>query len=62
MSDIKFVNNYLKDFSSLLQPNENIVNKIISVRDVLISAKKNKKLFKNRKIAKTRISIGIFQK
>ena len=43
MSDKKFVNNYLKDFSSLLQPNENIVNKIISVRDVLISAQKNKK-------------------
>ena len=43
MSDKKFVNNYLKDFSSLLQPNENIVNKIISVRDVLIGAKQNKK-------------------
>ena len=43
MSDKKFVNDYLKDFSSLLQPNENIVNKIISVRDVLIGAKQNKK-------------------
>ena len=43
MPDKKFVNNYLKDFSSLLQPNENIVNKIISVRDVLIGAKQNKK-------------------
>ena len=43
MPDKKFVNNYLKDFSSLLQPNEHIVNKIISVKDVLVNVNKNKK-------------------
>ena len=45
MSDKDFVNNYLKDFSSLLKPNEDIVNKIINVKDILVSVKKN-----NRKI------------
>ena len=40
MSDKDFVNNYLKDFSSLLKPNEDLINKIISVRDILIQAKK----------------------
>ena len=41
MSDKDFVNNYLKDFSSLLKPNEDIVDKIIKVRDILVNAKKN---------------------
>ena len=41
MSDKNFVNNYLKDFSSLLKPNEDIVDKIIKVRDILVNAKKN---------------------
>ena len=41
MSDKNFVNNYLKDFSSLLKPNENIVDKIIKVKDILVNAKKN---------------------
>ena len=40
MSDKDFVNNYLKDFSSLLKPNEDIVDKIIKVRDILVNAKK----------------------
>ena len=43
MSDKDFVNTYLKDFSSLIKPNEDIVNKIIQVRDVLVAAKKNGK-------------------
>ena len=30
MSDIDFVNKYLKDFSSLLKPNNDLVNKIKS--------------------------------
>ena len=41
MSDKNFVNNYLKDFSSLLKPNEEVVDKIIKVRDILVNAKKN---------------------
>ena len=43
MSDKDFVNNYLKDFSSLLKPNEDIVNKIINAKDILVSVKKNNK-------------------
>jgi len=43
MSDKNFVKDYLKDLSSLLQPNDDIINKIISVRDVLVNTKKNKK-------------------
>ena len=45
MSDIDFVNKYLKDFSSLLKPNNDLVNKIISARDLLVSThKKNNKI------------------
>ena len=41
MSDIDFVNKYLKDFSSLLKPNNDLVNKIISTRDILVGTHKN---------------------
>ena len=45
MSDIDFVNKYLKDFASLLKPNSDLVNKIINTRDILVdSNKKNKKV------------------
>ena len=40
MSDKDFINKYLEDFSSLVKPNENIINKIINVRDILVDAKK----------------------
>ena len=43
MSDKDFVNNYLKDFSHLIKPNDEIINKIINVRDVLLEVKKNNK-------------------
>ena len=43
MSDKDFVSNYLKDFSSLLKPNEDVVNKIVNVKDILVSVKKNNK-------------------
>ena len=43
MSDKDFVSNYLKDFSSLLKPNEDIVNKIVNVKDILVRVKKNNK-------------------
>ena len=45
MSDKEFVNNYLKDLSSLLEPHEEIKDKIVKVKDILIDAKK-----KNKKI------------
>ena len=41
MSDSDFINKYLKDFSSLVQPNDSLVNKIISVKEILLNAKKN---------------------
>ena len=41
MSDKDFVKKYLEDFSSLAKPNEEIVEKIIATRDILINAKKN---------------------
>jgi len=43
MSDKNFVNNYLEDFSSLLKPNDEIVKKIIDVKNILIESKKNNK-------------------
>ena len=41
MSDKDFVKEYLEDFSSLVKPNDQIVEKIISARDILVQAKKN---------------------
>ena len=41
MSDSDFINKYLKDFSSLVQPNDSLVNKIISVKEILLTVKKN---------------------
>ena len=41
MSDINFVNKYLKDFSSLLEPNKDLVDKIISTRNILVNTDKN---------------------
>ena len=41
MSDINFINKYLKDFSNLVQPNDELVNKIIKTKDILIEASKN---------------------
>ena len=40
MSDQDFVNNYLKDLSLLLKPNEELVSKIITVKDILMKTKK----------------------
>ena len=41
MSEKDFVNKYLKDFAFLIQPKEDIVSKIINVKNVLIETKKN---------------------
>ena len=40
MSDSDFVKTYLEDFSSLVKPNDQIVEKIISARNILVQAKK----------------------
>ena len=42
MSAKDFINKYLKDFSSLLIPNDDLVKKIISVKDIMINSQKNK--------------------
>jgi len=41
MSDRDFINKYLEDFHSLLKPREDIVAKIIKVKDILVETKKN---------------------
>ena len=41
MTDKNFVKKYLEDFSALVKPNEEIINKIIKVKDILVQAKKN---------------------
>ena len=43
MSDKDFVTKYLKGFFSLIKSNNDIINKIIKVRDILIGIKKNNK-------------------
>ena len=42
MSEKDFINKYLEDFSTIIKPNDDIVTKIISVRDVMVSAQKSK--------------------
>ena len=41
MSDKDFIKAYLEDFSSLVKPNDQIVEKIISVKEIFLKAKKN---------------------
>ena len=42
MSEKDFINKYLEDFSTLIKPNDDIVTKIINVRDVMVSVHKSK--------------------
>ena len=42
MSEKDFINKYLEDFSTIIKPNDDIVAKIISVRDVMVSVQKSK--------------------
>ena len=41
MSDKNFIKSYLKDFAALVEPNDQIVDKIINTKDILLKAKKN---------------------
>ena len=41
MSDKNFIKSYLKDFAALVEPNDQIVDKIINTRDIILKAKKN---------------------
>jgi len=43
MSDQQFIKSYLNDFSDLLKPNEELIEKLIQVRDLLLEVNKNNK-------------------
>ena len=43
MSDKEFIQKYLNDFSNLVKPSDNIGEKIIKSKNILIEAKKNNK-------------------
>ena len=42
MSDKSFIKNYLEDFSKLVNPNEELVEKIIQAKNIMIDSNKNK--------------------
>ena len=42
IKDNKFIKNYLSDFSNLVKPNEEIINKLIKIKDILLAVSKNK--------------------
>ena len=41
MSDKKFVESYLEDLSSFIKPNEEIINKLVTVKDLILNLKSN---------------------
>ena len=43
MSEKNFVEKYLEDFSSLVRPNAEIIEKIVKVKNILVENNKNKK-------------------
>ena len=43
MSDHQFIRSYLEDFSDLLRPNEELIEKLIQIRDLLLEVNKNNK-------------------
>ena len=43
MTDYHFIKNYLEDFSDLSRPNEELINKLIQIRDLLIEVTSNNK-------------------
>ncbi len=40
--DIAFLENYLTDFSNLIKPSKDIINKLVQVRDILLKTSKKK--------------------
>ena len=43
MSDYQFIKSYLEDFSDLLKPNEELIEKLTRVRNLLLEVRKNNK-------------------
>ena len=40
--DVKFLQDYLADFSNLIKPNKDIINKLTNVRDIILKTSKKK--------------------
>jgi hypothetical protein len=40
--DVTFLKNYLTDFSNLVKPNNDIVNKLIEVRNIFLNTSKKR--------------------
>ncbi len=43
MSDYQFIKSYLEDFSAFLRPNEELIEKLIKVRNLLLEVRENNK-------------------
>ena len=43
MSDYQFIKSYLEDLSDFLRPNEELIEKLIKVRNLLLEVRKNNK-------------------
>ena len=43
MSDHQFIKSYLEDFSGLLKPNQELIEKLIQIRNLLLDVRNNKK-------------------
>ena len=43
MSDSDFVNKYLNDFSTSIKPSNEVIEKIINAKEIIINANKNNK-------------------
>ena len=43
MSDNQFIKNYLQDFIALLQPNDELINELVKVRNLLLDVSSNNK-------------------
>ena len=43
MSDHQFIKNYLQDFIELLQPNDELINELVKVRNLLLDVSSNNK-------------------
>ena len=43
MSDYQFIKSYIEDISDLLRPNEELIEKLVKVRNLLLEVRKNNK-------------------
>ena len=43
--DVNFLKNYLEDFSNIIKPNKDIIQKLIEVRDIFLRTSKKRVKF-----------------